>query len=610
MGHTGYIVLFLSGNKRNSNYADRKGLQINAVDKFGNTPLALACIYANKELVEFLAAAGGIMKAPATIDNLIENLELLDTSKHLGEIVRNLQITISPILPWQRIEREESMLEVAASNGSAELLAVLTTFEKEIEAGDQKLLNALLKKAVSSKNELAINFLLTHGTQIDFQDSEGDTILHVVSTLEEIKPLQLVLNFNPNVDIRNKNGDTALHAALQVPRSKLNLGIIELLVKKGAQCHIRNNLELNALHLAAKRNSKALAIILSQNRNSLDIDQTGPTNLTALHYACLSGKVRSVKRLIDAGAKLTRDKGGLTPLHHAVINCATLEKSIFYTSNQHLKKNRKSLEIIDLLIQKTALIDSRSHQGWTPLHIASSSHIAGYFDRSYYRNWNYVDRGKNTSLEAINLLIREGANINCQDNNGWTPLHFAVFDNSAEKVSVLLDNGADTNLESKEEMSPRDLALIMNNASILELFNISADESQKILSSTRGNELSAKVEKEKRKLDSNYRRIELLFCKKTKLSKATIRHYLSQTPIQRILQSVTNSDNEFGPLAQDERDNIPPHERLILAMGDLVGELSKMNLIKKTIKKRAKGADGTTKKRRAFFEDTLLVEKD
>ena len=48
-------------------------------------------------------------------------------------------------------------------------------------------------------------------------------------------------------------------------------------------------------------------------------------------------------------------------------------------------------------------------------------------------------------------LIKEGADPNTQDNNGWTPLHEVAQRNHLELVRLLLEAGANPNIPGGDE---------------------------------------------------------------------------------------------------------------------------------------------------------------
>ena len=55
-----------------------------------------------------------------------------------------------------------------------------------------------------------------------------------------------------------------------------------------------------------------------------------------------------------------------------------------------------------------------------------------------------------TYLEIVIMLLDRGADVNSQTYEGWTPLMFASENGYFEIVIVLLDRGADVNLRGKE----------------------------------------------------------------------------------------------------------------------------------------------------------------
>jgi len=50
----------------------------------------------------------------------------------------------------------------------------------------------------------------------------------------------------------------------------------------------------------------------------------------------------------------------------------------------------------------------------------------------------------------VKLLLTSQANFNVADNNGASPLHFAVLNGHKECASVLLDKGADIAIEDEQ----------------------------------------------------------------------------------------------------------------------------------------------------------------
>lgn len=49
------------------------------------------------------------------------------------------------------------------------------------------------------------------------------------------------------------------------------------------------------------------------------------------------------------------------------------------------------------------------------------------------------------SLTVVKLLLEKSANVNCKDNNGRTPLSWAVKKGHEAIVKLLLEKGADLN---------------------------------------------------------------------------------------------------------------------------------------------------------------------
>ena len=57
---------------------------------------------------------------------------------------------------------------------------------------------------------------------------------------------------------------------------------------------------------------------------------------------------------------------------------------------------------------------------------------------------------ENGHTETVSILLQNGAHVNIQNNDGWTPLMMASQNGHTETVLILLQNGAHTNIQDNE----------------------------------------------------------------------------------------------------------------------------------------------------------------
>lgn len=73
-------------------------------------------------------------------------------------------------------------------------------------------------------------------------------------------------------------------------------------------------------------------------------------------------------------------------------------------------------------------------------------------------------------LQLLSLPVQEhfgpGAQINCQDKNGWTALHHACWNENLKFVNILLYNDAEVNIKDSGGMTPIYLSVSKGNAQI------------------------------------------------------------------------------------------------------------------------------------------------
>ncbi len=87
-------------------------------------------------------------------------------------------------------------------------------------------------------------------------------------------------------------------------------------------------------------------------------------------------------------------------------------------------------------------------------------------DSLYHLSSSYTSGGesllhlavKNSHLYMVELLLKNGANVNIQDESENTALHYAASNGKKDFVALLIKHGADINLTNVREQKPLDYA--------------------------------------------------------------------------------------------------------------------------------------------------------
>jgi ankyrin repeat protein len=205
--------------------------------------------------------------------------------------------------------------------------------------------------------------------------------------------------------------------------------------------------------------------------------------------AIKSKDVAKVKDLLDQDSSLvnTQTETGDTAILMAVYYGANEVKDLLLAKGAELNIYEASAvgetkRVQTILESQPELIHSYSHDGWTPLHLAS---FFGYTETVRYLLDKQADHQAksqngmgNTPLhaalagrhtDASYLLIEAGANPNIQDSSGWTPLHLAAANGMKPMVELLLSKGADKSLANNKLQSPLDLAIEKGEHYIIDL---------------------------------------------------------------------------------------------------------------------------------------------
>lgn len=80
-----------------------------------------------------------------------------------------------------------------------------------------------------------------------------------------------------------------------------------------------------------------------------------------------------------------------------------------------------------------------------------------------------IDAVKTGQLAKVEEALNAGADIDQQDEQGWTPLNWAAGRGSVEIVSLLLNRGADVSRTGRDQRTPYKIALAAKHVDVARL---------------------------------------------------------------------------------------------------------------------------------------------
>lgn len=80
-----------------------------------------------------------------------------------------------------------------------------------------------------------------------------------------------------------------------------------------------------------------------------------------------------------------------------------------------------------------------------------------------------IEAVKASNYTAVTELIESGVDVNQQDEQGWTPLNFAVGKGDLAMVQLLIERGADVFKTGRDQRTPYKIALAAGRAEVAKL---------------------------------------------------------------------------------------------------------------------------------------------
>jgi ankyrin repeat protein len=347
------------------------GVDIDRRDMLGKTPLYYAVEYNNKYLAGLLIGKGAYVNV--------------------------------------KDKANRTPLYYVFQSHSLPMIALLINNKAKVDPDDEYFYEEF-KKAVTAGNEQVVSLLIQAGVDVTREEFDGDSlILRAASPYKNKKICKMLIEAGADVNAKDEDGRTALMKIIDSDMYKdYDIEPVELLLKAGTEVNVRDNNQQTALMWAVRK--------------------SGP---------------KTTKLILEAGADVhIQDKDGMTALDYTLsewlelVSQAASDPMFSYGCFDPWRS-----EIVILLMRHGADIDSfyKKHKWYKKDYIGAFVQNALY----YYA----VNQGAD---DTVSFLIQKGFDVNVQTdfcNSAFqTPLMYAALHGNIEKVEMLVRNGADVNL--------------------------------------------------------------------------------------------------------------------------------------------------------------------
>lgn len=275
----------------------------------------------------------------------------------------------------------------------------------------------------------------------DWPTTAGFPVLHAAVARDDHQEVERRLEGRSNLEFPDSNGDTLLHHAR-------SFEMVDRLLSAGALRDARNHQKETPL--ATARTADAARALLSAGADPTARDETDETPLHDAHNAEL------VFLLADAGADLdARDRDGRAPLH-AAVNGGVVEALLQTGADPHLVDSRglsplhlaRDAEAVKALVRAGVAVSIKDTNGSVPLHTVADASAAKQLlrmgaDRDALDVLGRTPFLANERAEIAEVLLDAGTDVNADSNTSVSKLARAFTYNRNDMALLLLERGAD-----------------------------------------------------------------------------------------------------------------------------------------------------------------------
>ena len=465
----------------------KAGANVNSAGEYGFTPLMLAAMRNQRELLDLLLSAGakssihakdfagesafhhavgGYRDSSLAIVNiLLANGAIVTEANWAGETPLMLAAKWASLETIQTLLKAGAAIDAKDNQGQTALIhatkiyfdpnrnppravRLLLANGARVNDVDRSGRSALMHALNAAQGE-SVKVLIAAGANVNLVDSDGQTALMLAVRGRSVESVAALLQAGAASTINHKDNEGLTALLYAVTQSYfLVLENVKALIAAGANVDGVNVNGETPLLIAVQRNDVELVKLLLAAHASVNIkSKNGTTPLTTVRPDSTRTDPQILSLLIAAGGAVNEvNQNGETPLmvavskqHNSTIVKALLEKGAGSSINARNKSGKTALmyaatysdgEVVQTLLAAGANVNDTDATGRTVLMHATGS-------------------SSSSKLEIVRLLISTGANVNATDAGGKTALlhltHSSIDDSDSAVLKELVAAGADVN---------------------------------------------------------------------------------------------------------------------------------------------------------------------